>query len=584
MPEERVLRRLAAILAADVVGYSRLMGENEEGTLATLTAHLSELIEPCITEHRGRVVKTTGDGLLAEFASVVDAVRCAVVFQDGMAARNSKTPEDQRIEFRIGVNLGDLIVQEDDVYGDGVNVAARLEGLSEPSGVVVSGMVHEAVRAKLDVAFDDLGPQTFKNIAEPVPAFRVVSSSKASTSAGAPPPLPDKPSIAVLPFDNMSGDAEQGYFADGISEEIITALSKVSRMRVIARNSTFSYKGSSTDVRTVAEELGVRYVLEGSVRRSGDRIRVTAQLVDAADGSHLWAERSDRVVEDMFDIQDEITKEIVTYLRVKLTDGEEVLVWARGTKNIEAWQYGVRASELFIRYNGADHLESRKFALRATELDPDYAHAWAALGFTYWYESRLGFTGDPEAKFEKAREIADRAMALDDTVSWAIGLSAMVAATEGRCDEGIVIAERGVEFHPGNADVRAFLSFALMYAGRYEDAIQHIRAAMALNPFSPGWYRNSLCRSLIFLDRLEEALPVANQILSSEPEFLYAWLYRAYVLQRLDRRDEAREAVREIIRLTPMFGSRHLSRLLPHLGPAELNRFAEVLGAAGLPE
>ncbi len=259
-------------------------------------------------------------------------------------------------------------------------------------------------------------------------------------------------------------------------------------------------------------------------------------------------------------------------------------MWARGTKNIEAWQYGVRASELFIRFNGSDHLESRKLALRATELDPDYAHAWAVLGFTYWFEGRLGFTGDSKAKFERAREMADRAMALDDTVSWAIGLSAFVAAALNRHDEGLVIAERGVEFHPGNADVRAFLSFALMNVGRYEEALEHVHAAMALNPLSPDWYRNGLCRSLICLDRLEEALPVADEILSNEPGFHQAMIYRAYVLQRLGRRDEAREAVQETLRLTPMFRTRHLPLMFQHNDAAMLNRFAEVLGEAGLPD
>ena len=265
-----------------------MMGEDEEGTLATLTAHLKELIEPCIAEHHGRVVKTTGDGLLAEFASVVDAVRCAVAFQEGMAERNADTPDNRRIEFRIGVNLGDVIVQDDDVYGDGVNVAARLEGLAEPGSIVVSRMVHEAVRAKLDVGFDDLGPQTVKNIAEPVLAYRIARTLLATTSADATPPLQDKPSIAVLPFENMSGDPEQEYFSDGITEDLITALCRIRSFRVVARNSTFSYKGTSPDVRQVATDLNARYVIEGSVRKAGDRVRITAQLVDGGTGNHLW--------------------------------------------------------------------------------------------------------------------------------------------------------------------------------------------------------------------------------------------------------------------------------------------------------
>ncbi len=475
MAEQRVQRRLAAILAADVVGYSRLMEADETGTLAQLKSIRKELIDPKIEEHGGRVVKTTGDGLLIEFPSAVDAVRNAVEIQRAMIKRNEDIPGDRRMDFRVGINLGDIIIDGDDIHGDGVNIAARLEGLCGPGEVFISGTVHDHVEGKLAATFDDLGEQTIKNITKPVRAYRVrdeIGEETAQIRADAAPPLSDKPSIAVLPLDNMSGDSEQEYFADGIAEDIITALSKVSRMRVIARNSTFSYKGKSPDVRDVAKELGVRYVLEGSVRRGDNRIRVTAQLIDAEDGSHIWAEQYDRVVEDLFDIQDEITKEIVTHLRVKLTDGEEALVWARGTKNLEAWQSCVRAWELYTRYNASDHLEARKLAMRATELDSDYAHGWAVLGFTYWFEGRLGYTGDSKAKFEKASEMADRAMALDDTVSWAIGLSALVAAALDRHDEGVVIAERGVVHHPGNADVRAFLAFALMQAGRYVDADQ----------------------------------------------------------------------------------------------------------------
>ena len=294
MTQDRVQRRLAAILAADVVGYSRLMGEDEEGTLATLTVHLAELIEPCIAEHRGRVVKMTGDGLLAEFASVVDAVRCAIAFQEGMAERNADVAEDRRIGFRIGVNLGDVIVQDNDVFGDGVNIAARLEGLAEPGGIVVSGTVHEHVRGKLDFGFGDLGSQHVKNIAEPVRAYQIQLMHESSTSARRGPddvpPLPDKPSIAVLPFVNLSGDPEQEPFADGMTDDMITDLSKISGLFVVASNTSFAYKGKRADIRETARELGVRYIVEGSVRKSGDRVRINAQLIDSTTGGHLWAD------------------------------------------------------------------------------------------------------------------------------------------------------------------------------------------------------------------------------------------------------------------------------------------------------
>ena len=383
MAEERVQRRLSAILAVDMVGYSRLIGADEEGTIERQRAHRAELIDPQIANQGGRIVKTMGDGLLVEFASVVDAVKCAVAVQSGMAEREAEVPDQRRIQYRVGVNLGDIVIDGDDILGDGVNIAARLEGLAEPGGVCVSAKVFEEIGNKLDVAFEDLGPQEVKNIATPVRAYRVTLNRVPSTPIAAASPVHlEKPSIAVLPFDNMSGDPEQEFFSDGLAEDIITALSKIERMRVIARHSTFAYKGQALDLRRIAGELGVRYVLEGSVRRGGDRLRITAQLIDADDGSHLWAERYDRPVDDLFDIQDEITKEIVTSLRVKLTDGEEARVWARGTNNIDAWQFSVRAMELFREFTPSGYLEARELAERAVELDPDYAHAWAALGFT----------------------------------------------------------------------------------------------------------------------------------------------------------------------------------------------------------
>ena len=325
MAEEGVQRRLAAILAADVVGYSRLMGADEERTLAALTHHLKDLIEPMIAEHRGRVVKTTGDGLLAEFVSIVDAVRCAVAFQDGMRERNTGTPENRRIEFRIGVNLGDVIVQDDDVFGDGVNIAARLEGLAEPGGICVSDMVHQGIGTKLDLSFDDLGPQRVKNIGEPVRAFRIrhdAPSSAPSSGQSDAPPLPDKPSIAVLPLDNISGDPEQEYFSDGITEDIITELSKISGLFVIARHSAFTFKGQSVTLKQVGRELGVRYVMEGSVRKAGNRLRITVQLIDAMTDHHIWAERYDRDLEDIFAVQDEVARSVASALAVALKPDE----------------------------------------------------------------------------------------------------------------------------------------------------------------------------------------------------------------------------------------------------------------------
>jgi adenylate cyclase len=382
----------------------------------------------------------------------------------------------------------------------------------------------------------------------------------------------------------MSGDPEQEYFADGIVEDIITALSRISQMRVIARNSTFAYKGQAIDLRRVAGELGVRYVLEGSVRSVGTRLRITAQLIAAEDGSHLWAERFDRSVDDIFEIQDEITKEIVTALRVNLTDGEVASVISHGTKNVEAWQLCFEATELFMRFSASDYLQARALAERALKLDPNFSYAWATLGFTYWWDGRLGYTGDTKEKFARADEYARKAMSIDSTVSWAIGLSAMVAAPIGRHQEGIDIARRGVDLYPGNADVRAFLGFALLHAGQLAEAVEHIRAAMDFNPFYPNWYLGGLQSALRGLGDLEGVLSIANEVLEKEPGFLGSWLARAYVYQKTGRRSDALAAIREVQKLAPNLRVEHLPNMTLINDKAITKDYSTVLREAGLPE
>ena len=419
MAEDPVQRRLAAILAADVVGYSRLMGEDEEGTLAALTAHIGELIEPCVAAHHGRVFKTTGDGLLGEFSSVVDAVRCAVALQAGMAERNAGTQEDRRIEFRIGVNLGDVIVQDDDVYGDGVNVAARLEQMAEPRGVYVSGNVFEQVEGKLDLRFDDLGEHQLKNISRATRVYavtgRAAEPAAPAPSAAADPlplPLPDKPSIAVLPFENMSGDAEQEYFADGISEDIITDLSKISGLFVIARNSSFVYKGKPVSIRQVGRDLGVRCVLEGSVRKAGNRVRITAQLIDATDDRHLWAERYDGALDDIFSLQDEVAQKVVAALEVSLTATERNAMTSTRKIDVEAYDLLLRARQYYSRFTPDANAEARRLLAEALERDPGYAEAMAALAEScaaIWHQ---GWSNDPVTTLEKGAELAHRAVEL----------------------------------------------------------------------------------------------------------------------------------------------------------------------------
>jgi TolB-like protein/Flp pilus assembly protein TadD len=414
--------------------------------------------------------------------------------------------------------------------------------------------------------------------------LRKAGLSEGGKTEDDPSTLPAKPSIAVLPFDNMSGDPEQEFFTDGLAEDIITALSKIERMRVIARNSTFAYKGKALDLRRIAEELDVRYVLEGSVRRGGGRLRITAQLIDSTNGSHLWAERYDRPVDDLFDIQDEITKEIVTSLRVQLTDGESARVWARGTNNVEAWQIAVRAFELFMRLDSSSHLEARVLAEKATELDPNYAFAWAVLGLTYWFDGRLGYSGDTEAKFARAAELAEHAMALDDGDPWCVGLASLVAAAQNRYDEGVAIARRGIELFPGNADVRGYLGLVLMHAGNYREAVEHTRAAMSLNPFYPNWYRATLARALTFLDEFDEALTVFGEILETEKTHFLSRLFRAYIYGKSDRGADARKEVSEVRKLVPNLCVSDLPSLMMTSDAVSLERFSDGVREAGLPE
>jgi TolB-like protein len=399
---ERVERRLTAILAADVAGYSRMMGKDEEGTLAQLKAHRRALVDPKIAEHRGRIVKTTGDGMLVEFASVVDALRCAVEVQRGMTARNAEVPQDKRIEFRVGIHQGDVIIEGGDIYGDGVNVAARLESLAEPGGICVSARVQEDARGKLESAFEDLGDQQLKNIERAVRVYRVRPSGTPRPTL----PLPEKPSIAVLPFQNMSGDPEQEYFADGIVDEIITALSRFRSLFVIARNSTFTYKGRPVDVKQVGRELGVRYVLEGSVRRSASRVRITGQLIDAATGAHLWADRFDGELQDIFDLQDRVTVSVVSAIAPRLEQAEIERAKRKRTESLDAYEYLLRGIASFDRFTREANDEALRLFYRAVELDPDFASAYGMAAWCYIRRKANGWMVDRVQETNEAARLA----------------------------------------------------------------------------------------------------------------------------------------------------------------------------------
>jgi TolB-like protein/class 3 adenylate cyclase len=543
-------RRLAAILAADVAGYSRLMGADEEGTLAALKAIRRELSDPKVKEHRGRIVKTTGDGLLVEFASVVDAVRCAVEVQRAMAERNVDVPPDRRIELRMGINLGDIIKDGRDIFGDGVNVAARLEALAEPGGICVSRVVRDQVRDKLAFSFEDMGEQQVKNIARPVHVWRIRLGPKAVVSA--PLPLPDKPSIAVLPFANMSGDPEQEYFADGMVEEITTALSRIRWLFVIARNSSFTYKGQAIDVKRVGHELGVRYVLEGSVRKGGNRVRVTAQLIDAISGTHLWAGRFDGSLEDVFELQEKVAVSVAGVIEPTLQAAEARRSAERPTSDLTAYDLYLRA---FAPPPDMDGLVQKLDLLgQAIERDPRYgpALAWAAVCRTSLELS--GWTNDAVASRREALDLVRRALrvARDDP-----GVVADVAYVLGYYGEDISAAmaliDRALELNPSFADGWRTSGWLRLWAGQPDLGIDHIRTAIRLSP------RDSLANSFLgigvghfFARRFEEAKAMLLLSLQELPSYVPTNHFLASCYAQMGRLEEAREIVERLQALTPV--------------------------------
>jgi TolB-like protein/class 3 adenylate cyclase len=528
--EERAKRKLSAILSADVKGYSRLMGEDELATVRTLEAY-REMIVEIIRKYSGRVVDSPGDNVLAEFASVVDAVESAVQIQHGLKAKNAELPETRRMEFRIGINLGDVIEEGERIYGDGVNVAARIEGLSEGGGICISRTAFDQVKNKLNLGYEYLGEHAVKNITEPIRVYRVLMEPEAAGKVigqerprqwrwaviavaftvilgglaiwnfylRSPPiepasiermafPLPDKPSIAVLPFDNMSGDPEQDYLADGITENIITALSYIPEIFVIARNSTFTYKGKAVKAQEVAEDLGVRYILEGSVQRAGDRIRIMAQLIDATTGRHLWADRYDRNLQNFFALQDEITVKIVLALQVKLSVGVQTRLTRKTMPNFEAWSYGVRGYGHMMRHTKADNAKARDFFEQAVGLAPELAPALTALGWTYWEDAYHGWSESRKESLLRAVELAKKALTLDDSDPMIHALWGAIYLLQRRYDQAIAKGKKSVALGPNQAFPHLLLAMYLYHTGKYEEALPLVRKAMRLNPYYPSTY------------------------------------------------------------------------------------------------
>ena len=582
---ESTQRRLAAIVAADVVGYSRLVGLDEEGTLAKMRAHRTELIDPKVAEHGGRIVKTMGDGLLLEFPSVVSAVRCAIDFQTGMAERNAGASEDQRIDFRIGINLGDVVIDGDDIHGDGVNVTARLQEIAEPGGIAISRRVYEDVQDRLEASFENAGEQTLKNIARPVQVWRW--SPVARETAGAAGlqtslQLLNKPSIAVLPFTNMSGDPEQEYFADGLVEDIITTLSKLAGLRVIARNSSFVYKGQTVDIREAAKQLGVQYVLQGSVRRGGDRIRIAAQLIDASSDSHLWAERYDRSVEGIFAVQDEITLVLATEMQVKLTEGEQARLHYTTTGNVDAWTHWVKG---LSRYRQAVTKENFTPALscwqKALALDPASAALHGMIGYMHYMDARFGWWDDRHMALEKARTYADRALELDPDSPDGHTASSLTCLLEGRYDNAAVHARRAADLAPGSADAVSFACVVLANVGNAQEAVAHGERAMILSPNYPASYLGQLGNAYRLAGRIEDAIAVFKAYHARNPGFGLSDLVIVY--QQTDRPAEAKRTAEQLLSIRRNFTIAAWAKTQFRADAAGIEADITALRAAGLP-
>ena len=576
-------RRLSAILAADVVGYTRLMSENEADTFDRLTAQRKELFEPEISKRHGRIFKLMGDGLLAEFVSVVDAVECAAVLQREMAKRNEGLAADRRIDLRIGLHVGDVILEGEDRHGDAVNVAARLEQLAEPGGICVSRVVMEQVKQKVRLGFELRGEEHLKNIAESVQVFRVnldrVDEAQRPSLA-----LPEKPSIAVLPFQNMSGDPEQQYFSDGISEDIITDLSKLSGLFVIARNSSFTYRGKAVKVQDVSRELGVRYVLEGSVRKAGSRVRIVAQLIDGTTGGHLWAERYDRDLTDIFAVQDEVTREIVTALALKLTQGERRRLARKGTDSLEAYDYYLRGRQLVWRRSKEANDHARPLLERAVELDHQFTPAHSILAFVHMLDYLNDWRDPPEGSLRQAHDLAQRAVVLDDDdpeAHWVLGLTYLWLRQH---DQASGEARRALGLDPNFAWAHTLLGLVLHYDGHSQAAVAPFKTAMRLDPNYDDVLLHFLAQAYFGGEQYEEAVATLKRRLIRKPDTDISRVLLAACYGHLGRVEEAQAQWREVMRINPGYSLEHRRRVLPYKNPADFERIAAGLRKAGLPE
>jgi TolB-like protein/Flp pilus assembly protein TadD len=568
------------------------MGADEEGTLAHLKSLRKALIDPKIAEHRGRIVKTTGDGMLIEFASAVDAARCAIEIQRRMAEQNADAAQDNRVKLRVGIHVGDIIIDDDDIFGDGVNIAARLESIAEPGGVCISDDAHRQIRGKVDIPFEDMGPQTLKNIAEPMRVWRMRISGEAVSASPQPAafgplqsrPFPDKPSIAVLPFQNMSGDPEQEYFADGIAEDVLTTLSKIHELMVIARYSSFVFKGQTRDIREIGRILGARYVLEGSVRKVGNRVRLTAQLIDSLDGHHLWGDRYDGGIDDVFDLQDRITQEIVSALEVQLAFGEQARVWRKRSGSPLAYEYLLKGQNLYVNFDRHTHAQARAEFERALEINPVFTPALYLLGLTLTDQARFGWEKDRAATYEAALDCATRALAADPGCSEAHLLIGYVCTFQRRHDEAVAAGEKAITLGPSSATAFHMAGMYHGYAGNFQKAALYEEQAQRLSPIGLNVSMVDEARARFHLGDFAAARDTALRVLKEKPRWLTAQTTLIAALWNLGREDEARVIARKLLAGHPDFSVSRWSRGLPYRRQEDLDTLLNPLRRAGLPE
>ncbi len=591
MAEERINRKLAAVLAADVVGYSRMMAADEAGTLAALKRHREATFDPAVAAHNGRIVKLIGDGTIVEFGSVVDAVNCALSVQRSGGSLPGQSAPQPTIVLRIGINLGDVIIEGDDIYGDGVNIAARLEPLAEPGGICISSIVNESVGNRIDVRFQDGGEISVKNIDRPIRVWKWHPGTSAPAATAAKPSNAANPqanganaSIAILPFTNMSGDPEQEYFSDGITEDIITDLSKIAGLTVIARNSSFAYKGRSVDIRAIGRELGVRSVLEGSIRRAGQRVRITAQLIDATSGAHLWADRYDRDLTDIFEVQDDVTQRIVGALKVTLSPAEKVQLAETGTSSIEAYDCSLRGREQLLGNpkNRGTFEQAKASFLKAIELDPNYAQAYAGLGFTYMFDYQNRWSDDPDGSLPLAKRYAERAIEKNPKEPLARAVAAVAATFNGDLDLAQSQVGIALSLNPNLAMAYNISGSIRMYAGQPLEAIPVIERAMRLDPAGSTQYLHFLGMANLLAGKYETAVALFKQRIALVPGTDFSRSALASALGHLGEVDEARRVWRELKEINPKYSfSEHLSRL-PFKREEDARRLADGLAKAGL--